>query len=144
MELIYLIPALRIILGILFIISASLKFPNLKGFSVIIASYKILPRWLVKPAAYSQPFIEFIIGWWILSGKYLYYSAWAGLALIVVADLFLLKAFLQKKKIKNCGCYGTTVKIPLDWKKVIENAIWTILFIILIMAAQQAHHYGLI
>lgn len=144
MELIYLIPALRIILGILFIISASLKFPNLRGFALIIASYGALPRQLVKPAAYLQPFIEFMIGWWILSGKYLLYSAWAGLAMMVVANIFIIKAFVQKRKMKNCGCYGTVVKIPLGWKKIIENGIWTVLFIVLIMAAQQAKQYGFI
>jgi len=144
MELIYLIPALRVILGILFIVSGALKFPNLKGFAVIVASYKLLPRFLVKPVAYTQPFIEFAIGWWILSGKYLLWAAWAGLALIVVADIFVLKAFLQKKKMKNCGCYGTSLKVPLDWKKIVENGIWTLLFIVLVFAAWQAEIYGLL
>lgn len=137
MELIYFIPALRIILGILFIISGALKFPNLKGFSVIVASYNLLPRPLVKPVAYTQPFIEFIIGWWILSGRYLQYAAWAGLALILLANIFVIKGYLTKKKMANCGCYGTAIKIPLDWKKLVENGIWTVLFVVLVIAAQQ-------
>src|SRR5574341_625795 len=131
MDLLFLIPALRIILGILFIITGALKFPNLKGFSVIVASYGLLPRQLVKPAAYAQPVIEFIVGWWILSGKGLFYSATAGLILMIVANIFVASGLIQKKKMENCGCYGVAIKVPLTWKKFAENIIWTILFIVL-------------
>ena len=138
MNLTYFIPALRIILGLLFIITGALKFPNLKGFMLIVASYNLLPRQLVKPAAYLQPFIEFLVGWWILSGMYLFYSAIAGLLLMIVANVFILKGLLAKKDMENCGCYGVAIKIPLTWKKFAENLVWTVLFIILIIAARQA------
>ena len=133
----YFIPALRIILGVLFIVTAALKFPNLKGFSVIVAAYGMLPRWLVKPAAYLLPFVEFIVGWWILSGKYLFYSAGIGLALMILADIFVIKALVHKKKMANCGCYGVAIKVPLTWKKLVENLIWTALFIILLFGALE-------
>ncbi len=141
MVLLYFIPALRIVLGILFVITGALKFPNLKGFSIIVASYGILPRWAVKPAAYAQPIIEFIVGWWILSGKQLYYAAIAGLLLMLVADVFVAIALIKKKKMENCGCYGTAIKVPLSWKKLAENIVWTALFVILIIAARQAMYF---
>ncbi len=143
MVLLYFVPALRIILGILFIGTAALKLPNLKGFAVIVASYNILPRWMVKPAAYSLPFVEFMVGWWILSGKLLLYSASAGLALMIIADIFVLKGLLSKKKMENCGCYGTSIKVPLSWKKMSENLVWTVLFIILIAAVRQGIAMGI-
>src|SRR3989304_5716852 len=124
MDLLIFIPALRIILGILFVFTGALKFPNLKGFAVIVASYGILPRKLVKPAAYAQPVIEFAVGWWILSGKQLFYSAIAGLLLMIVANTFITSALIQKKKMENCGCYGVNIKIPLSWKKFFENLVW--------------------
>jgi len=136
MDLLYFIPALRIMLGILFIITGAIKFPNLKGFSVIVASYGLLPRQVVKPAAYAQPVFEFIIGWWILSGKQLFYASIAGLLMMIVADIFIIKGLMQKKKMENCGCYGVAIKVPLTWKKLVENIVWTILFIVLIIAAK--------
>ena len=139
----YFIPALRIILGILFIITSAIKFPNLKGFSVIVASYNLLPRKLVKPAAYAQPIIEFAIGWWILSGQYLLYAAIAGLLMMIVANIFIINGLMQKKKMENCGCYGVAIKVPLTWKKLVENIIWTVLLIVLILAARQAMALGL-
>jgi hypothetical protein len=115
-----------------------LKLPNLKGFSIIVASYGLLPRRLVKPAAYTLPFIEFFVGWWILSGKYLVYGAIAGLLLMLAANVFVLSGLIRKKKIDNCGCYGANIKTPLSWKKFVENMVWTALFIVLILAARQA------
>ena len=132
----YFIPALRIILGLLYIITGAIKFPNLKGFSIIVASYGIIPRKLVKPAAYAQPIIEFAVGLWILSGKYLFYAAIAGLLLMIVANVFVLSALIKKKKMENCGCYGAGIKIPLSWKKFIENLVWTALFIVLAIAVR--------
>ncbi len=138
MNLLYLIPGLRIVLGILFIMAGALKLPNLKGFSVIVASYGLLPRKLVKPAAYVQPFVEFMVGWWVLSGKYLVYSASAGLLLMIAANVFVVYGLIQKNKMENCGCYGANIKISLSWKKFAENIVWTVMLIILILAARQA------
>jgi uncharacterized membrane protein YphA (DoxX/SURF4 family) len=132
----YFIPALRIILGLLYVITGAIKFPNLKGFSIIVATYGIIPRKLVKPAAYAQPVIEFAVGLWILSGKNLFYAAIAGLLLMMAANFFVLVALLKKKKMENCGCYGANIKISLSWKKFIENLIWTALFIVLAIAAK--------
>jgi len=142
MDLLYFIPGLRVILGVLFIVTGALKLPNLKGFSIIVASYGLLPRQLVKPAAYIQPFIEFIIGWWILSGKYLLYASIAGLLLMLSANVFVIKGLMQKKKMENCGCYGTAIAVPLTWKKLAENIVWTILSILLILGARQAALLG--
>ncbi len=138
MNLLYFIPGLRILLGILFIMTGALKLPNLKEFSVIVASYGLLPRRLVKPAAYTLPFIEFFVGWWILSGKYLLHGAIAGLTLMLLANVFVIYGLIRKKKIENCGCYGANIKTPLNWKKFGENIVWTVLLIVLILAARQA------
>lgn len=135
MNLIYIIPALRIVLGLLLIVTGLLKLPNLRAFSVIVASYGILPRKLVKPLAYMQPFIEVIIGSWVLSGEYLFEAGLAGMALMAVATLFVLSALLKKKKMDNCGCYGIAVKIPLTWRKFGENVVWVALFALLSFAS---------
>lgn len=129
------VPFLRIVLGLFFMVSGALKFPNLKKFSVIVASYGVLPRKFVKPLAYAQPFIEFLIGFWVLSGFYLFFAAIAGLIMMLVADFFVLFALLNKKKIDNCGCYGVAVKVPLSWNKFAKNIFWILLFAVLAVLA---------
>ncbi|RJQ21391.1 DoxX family membrane protein [Candidatus Woesearchaeota archaeon] len=135
MELLLFVPALRIVLGLLLIVTGILKIPNLRGFSVIVASYGLLPRVLVRPLAYAQPFVEFVIGAWVLSGKQLFWGALAGLGLMLIANVFVLYALVQKKKMDNCGCYGVAVRVPLTWKKFGENVVWTLLFALLAFAS---------
>ena len=135
MTILYFVPALRLVIGLLFIITGALKFPDLKSFSTIVASYNILPRKLVKPAAYTQPFMEFLVGWWVLSGKKLIYSSFAAFVLMVIADSFVLKALLDRKKMQNCGCYGVAFEVPLTWKKFWENMAWTVITVFLIWGA---------
>lgn len=138
MVLVYLIPFLRIVLGLLLLMTGLLKLPNLRGFSVIVASYGLLPRLLVKPAAYAQPFVEVVVGAWVLIGKQLVYGATLGFLLMLAADVFVLKGLTNKRKMENCGCYGVAMKVPLTWKKLVENGVWTLLFALLVVAARQA------
>jgi len=120
------------------ILMSSMKFADVKGFAKIVAKYKILPERFVAPASYAYVFVEFIFGWWILSGQYLLYASYAGLALILVADVFLLKAVIQKKQIVNVGCYGTIINSPASMLKVVEMLVWTVLFVLLVLAARTA------
>ena len=142
MDVLYFVPFLRVVLGCLLIITASLKFPNLRGFSIIVASYGLLPRVLVKPLAYVQPFIEFIVGWWVLSGELLVYSSIAGFGLMMAANVFVLWGLIQKKRLQNCGCYGAQIKVPLTWKKFAENLVWSALFVVLFFAALKLNALG--
>ncbi len=124
----------RIVLGLLFTITGALKFPDFKGFAVVVASYGLLPRTLVKPAAYTQPFIEFLVGIWLLSGWKLTHAALAGLGLMIIANIFVISALVRKKRMNDCGCYGVAFKVPLSWKKAFENFAWTLLLIYLVIA----------
>ncbi|PIN74795.1 hypothetical protein COV18_06275 [Candidatus Woesearchaeota archaeon CG10_big_fil_rev_8_21_14_0_10_37_12] len=144
MALVYFVPGLRIILGLLFIGSSVLKLPDLNGFSAAVASFNLFPRWAVKPIAYTIPFVEFIVGWWVLSGKSLLYAAYTGLVIMLVTTLVIFIALLLKRKVKNCGCYGTVIVVPLTWNKFVENIIWTILFVLLIFGTKDLMLLGII
>lgn len=115
---------LRIILSALLIFSGLVKVFDLRGFSVIVAGYSILPRKLVKPLAYGQPFIEVIIGLWLSSNWQLRWAALASLAMLIAATLFVLAGLVRKKRMENCGCYGAIIKVPLTWRKFFENLVW--------------------
>ena len=130
-----LITLARVILGGLLIFSGVIKFFGLRQFAIIVASYGVLPRQLVKPLAYGQPVIETIIGLWLLSDYELRWAALAGLAVFVVATFFVLAALIKKKKMENCGCYGTLIKVPLTWRKFFENLVWIALAALLTWSA---------
>ena len=132
---IYVISLLRVILGLLFTFSGAVKFFDLKQFAIIVASFGILPRKLVKPLSRAQPIIETFIGLWLLSNVQLRFAAIASLGLLLVATFFVAAALVMKKKIQNCGCYGALVQIPLTWKKLAENVFWIALATVLTLGA---------
>ena len=115
---------LRLALSMLFLFSGVAKLFDLRGFNVIVAKFGILPRKYVKPFAYSLPFVEIIIGAWLLSDLFLVGSAAAAALLLIVSEVGILNALLKKKKIENCGCFGPGIKVPVNWRKFIENLIW--------------------
>ena len=137
---------ISIILGLLFLISGILKIPNLKGFYIIVVSYGLIKGRLAKLFAYTLPFLEVIIGALFIFSSlvlkdnikefgYLIYFAPIIAALMLLSNtLAIIIALYKNKKMANCGCYGTAIKVPLSWKKVLENIIWIILVLYVIFS----------
>src|SRR3989344_8096608 len=117
----------RLFIGFMFIFSGFVKLPDLKGFWKIVIQYGVVPPKLTKPFAYSQPFIEMVIGAGILVGTIP--VLWTGLALgmLVVATYFVYAGLRKGKEMENCGCFGVAFKVKLTWRKFWENVIWILL-----------------
>jgi len=126
---------LRVILAGLFLFSGVAKMFDLRGFSIIVAKFGMLPRQLVKPFAYALPFLETVLGLWLLSNRILYLSSLGAIALMVVSEIGIAGALIRQKKIENCGCFGATLKVPVTWRKFVENLIWLAIAVILFLTA---------
>jgi uncharacterized membrane protein YphA (DoxX/SURF4 family) len=130
---IFVVTPIRLILAMLLTFSGISKMFSLKKFSIIVASYGILPRKHVKQLAYAQPFIETFVGLWLLSGIATQYSSVACLLMTLLMTFFVAWALIQKKKMENCGCYGALVQVPLSWKKLAEDLFWVALAVVLVV-----------
>tara|TARA_Y100000310_G_C20317575_1_gene639178 strand:- start:145 stop:561 length:417 start_codon:yes stop_codon:yes gene_type:complete len=124
----------RIILGILFVFSGAIKIPKLSNFYHIVVQYGILKGKLVKLFAYSLPFVELLIGILILVGILFPWSILLTLFMLLISTFGIGYALYQKKKMEDCGCYAGIIKVPIGWKKIVENAIWILLAIYLFVA----------
>ena len=116
----------RIVVGILLISSGGLKVFDLRGFRRIVAFYGILPPWFLS-SAYVLPLIEVGTGAALLFTSYTLYASIAAEILLINAVLFLVVGLLKKKKMENCGCFGTYFKVSLSWWEVAEDVIWIVL-----------------
>lgn len=114
----------RAALGLLLVISGSLKLPDIKGFSRTVMAYGILPRALAKFTGRIIPFVEIILGGMLLLGLQLLLASILTLLYLAGITCVLVVALVQKKRMENCGCFGTAFKVPLTWKKVLENLVW--------------------
>jgi hypothetical protein len=124
----------KVIIGLLFLISGFLKLPDLKGFFVIFVQYGILKGTLARIAAYSFPFVEIIVGIALLTSNYEFFFSGIAFLMLLVSTLGIIFVLYSKKKIDNCGCFGTSIKSPLDKKKLIENILWSLIALYLFLS----------
>ena len=121
----------KIILGLLFIISGIVKLPALKKFFLIVVQYGILKGLIARIFAYSFPFIEIIVGLFLLLDLNPILFSGLVLLMILVSTSGVIYALYKKKKMDDCGCYGIAIKIPIGPKKVLENSVWILLAVYL-------------
>jgi len=125
----------RVIIGLLFLIGGLLKVPRLKKFFVTVVQYGILKGTLARVFAYTLPFAEVIVGILLLTGFYLPLFSVLALLMLLVSTFGVVYALLRKNKMDDCGCYGGVVKVPVGWKKVVENLVFIILNVFLVVGA---------
>jgi len=121
------------ILGVLFVFSGIIKMSDLKGFSKIVIAYNMLPLELSRLMGYVLPFVEIITGGILLNGGYVFYGAVVGLLQLIVVTFALMKVYKRKKKMDNCGCFGTSIKVPVTKRKLAENVFWIILLVYVVV-----------
>jgi len=120
----------RILLGALFLFSSTMKLTNLKGFYLIFLQYGLVKGSVAKPFAYLLVFSELLVGILLLINWQLFYAGIGALIILIGSTYGVLYIYLGKRKMENCGCFGTAIKIPIDGRKVIENAVWILLNIV--------------
>ena len=130
--------AVRFVLATLMVVSGFLKLEDLRGFADIVQRYNVMPRRLARFSAYIHPFAELVIGGVLFSGSQVVLGATLSLLNLGGATFFLVYALARKIKLDNCGCYGTAVKVPVSWRKVLENVFWLVLSLYLLAGALLA------
>ena len=103
----------RIILGLYLLVTGLLKLPDLKGFAVIVRTYGGTAA-KYPFMAYGIPFAEIILGAGLLIGYQLKIVAGLSIIMMLVYTYGVVKMLIKKKKMDNCGCFGTMIKVPLS------------------------------
>lgn len=97
----------RAILGGVFLYAGATKIFDPGGLAASIRSYELsLPEWFVSLSAYSLPYLEVMLGLYLLAGLFTRVSALVTSGLMVVFILALLQGALRGIEV-DCGCFGT-------------------------------------
>jgi uncharacterized membrane protein YphA (DoxX/SURF4 family) len=94
------------------------KITNLTQFHAQVDQYRLLPHALEAPFAYALPFVEILVGAYLLVGLLTRAAAIVACALMVVFVIAQTQAWARGLSL-DCGCFGT-----LTHEQV---GIWTIL-----------------
>jgi uncharacterized membrane protein YphA (DoxX/SURF4 family) len=98
---------LRLALGAVFLYAAWPKITqSWVLFAMDIDAYQVLPHWAVVFVARTLPWAELLLGFWLISGKWLRLSALGASLLLGSFFVLVVRAYLKGMQI-NCGCFGS-------------------------------------
>lgn len=98
----------RLVLGGVFLVAGATKIPDPGGLAASIRSYELyLPEWFVSLSAHALPYLEVMIGLYLLAGLFQKVFAWVTTGLTALFLLAILQGALRGLQI-DCGCFGSS------------------------------------
>lgn len=117
----YFILALRVLLGLAFVVGSLEKIVDPDAFGFSISNYRIFPAFIIPVPATILPWMELLCGLSILFGVLLRGSSLMVATMLVVFTLAVLSAMLRGLDI-TCGCFtNDPAAAAIGWGKVAEN-----------------------
>jgi hypothetical protein len=104
----------RFCLALVFIVSGFEKLlgPS-ENFLYVLQAYNVFPSFLEHLASVVFPWIELVLGVFLMLGLWLRFSL-LGIAVVSGAlILIVLQAIIRQLPIDNCGCFGDLIHLPL-------------------------------
>ena len=127
----------RIILGIIFIYASVDKIANPVDFSNVIDNYHISPVQLNNLAALIIPWVELVVGLFLIFGIFLEGSSLISICLLMFF-IFIISQALVRGIDLHCGCFDLSQKaisnenIKLEMiKRIIEDFVFLLLAFII-------------
>lgn len=98
--------AMRIILGGIFILASIDKIAYPPDFYLAIHNIGLVPEVLIKPFTFVIPWIELVVGFWIIFKPRMRIATLAAMSLcLIYVTIVAIKAFSQTTA-SDCGCFG--------------------------------------
>ncbi|MFA6571825.1 MAG: MauE/DoxX family redox-associated membrane protein [Bacteroidota bacterium] len=116
----YLVLVLRLVLGVIFILAGVSKIGDPANFAKSITNYAMMPDFIINIMALTLPWIELIVGIFLMLGIRLKASASLSIAMYIVFTIAITVALLKGLNF-NCGCHSKITTENVSLKKIIEN-----------------------
>lgn len=112
---------LRMVVGIMFFYAAIGKIAEPATFAKEIANYNLLFENMINIMALTLPWIELVIGIFLIAGIRLKASSTIAGLLLIVFIVAVGSAMARNLDI-NCGCFGRMIQ-KVGWGKILENSL---------------------
>ena len=126
----WLVLALRIVLGVIFIVAGVSKV----GHADVIAGFRLLTPEVIAPIAIALPFLEILLGIYLILGLFTRAAAWVAVALLGIFDLAIASAVVRGMSV-SCGCFGPNDATVTTWPEVARDAVFVVLAAIVALRA---------
>lgn len=106
--------AFRVLIGLVFIISGIEKIISpYQNFLYVIESYEVIPAFLELFVAHIFPWIELILGIFVVLGLWTKQALVGIICLLVIFIGVVSQAIIRNLPITECGCFGELLVLPL-------------------------------
>jgi len=118
--------SVRLILGVIFIYASYDKILHPKAFAEVVYNYQILPDGLINVTAIVLPWLEMLMGIFLIMGFWMPGTViWCNTLLVVYIGALCFN--LARGLDVNCGCFSTTKGSTIS----IETILWDVAFLAL-------------
>ena len=114
---------LRVVLGAIFVIAGASKVGHADMFAAQIAGFKLLPQIVIAPLALGLPYLELLLGGYVILGLFTRTSAWIAAVLLAVFDAAIASAVMRGMSV-SCGCFGPNDATVTTWTEVARDAVF--------------------
>jgi uncharacterized membrane protein YphA (DoxX/SURF4 family) len=134
----YLTFALRLAIGALLIVAGVLKaHDGPVATATSIAGYRVLPPSIVAPLGVALPYVEILLGAYLVLGLFTRVAAW--LAAVQFAIFSMAVGSLVVRGIPaDCGCFGSSIPTPPTWGHVALDVALAALAVVVALKAPGA------
>lgn len=123
---------LRLVLGGIFLYSGILKLDAPAQFADSIASFEVLPTFLIIPFALSLPPLEILLGAMLISNWHIREAILITFLLYALFLTALIQAFARGLTV-DCGCFGSSPSFTINiWLALARNTILLISTIVVL------------
>ena len=128
---------LRLVLGVALLVAGVLKAGHVPEFAAQIAGFRLLPAALVAPLALALPYVEMLLGLYLVIGLFTRI-----VAVIVSIEFVIYAAAIASAVLRhiaaNCGCFGPNDHAVADWPHVALDLVLAALAAIVARGAPGA------
>jgi uncharacterized membrane protein YphA (DoxX/SURF4 family) len=125
----WVILALRIAIGAIFVVAGVSKLGHADVFAAQIAGFRLLPQVVIAPMATVLPFLEILLGGYLILGLFTRTAAWIAVAFFAAFDAAIASAVVRGMTV-SCGCFGPNDTTVTTWAEVARDFVFVVLAVI--------------
>jgi uncharacterized membrane protein YphA (DoxX/SURF4 family) len=108
---------IRVALGLVLLVAGALKVGHPAELAATMATFRLLPSQVVGPLALALPYVEILLGGYLVAGLFTRVAAAIAGAQFVVYACAIASAIVRHIA-ANCGCFGPNDAAVADWPHV--------------------------
>jgi uncharacterized membrane protein YphA (DoxX/SURF4 family) len=116
----WLVFVLRVALGLVFLVAGASKIGHADLFASQIAGFELLPQPLIAPLALLLPFVEVLLGAYLVIGLFTRYAGAFAAAQLAIFAAAIASAVVRGIS-ASCGCFGPADQTRTSWPEVARD-----------------------